>query len=79
MELGLTEMQSIDRLADHFSAISNTVEPLDIGQFPHTVRQAVEDGRNSDQKPVLTQQQVYLMLRKVKKPTYLSKGMTQEK
>ena len=55
-------------MADHFSAISNTVEPLDSGQFHPVLRLAVEEGRNSSAKPILTQQQVYQMLKKVKKP-----------
>ena len=54
VELGLTDRQSADRLADHFSAISNTVEPLDIGQFPPTIppgsggRQKLRPETNSD-------------------------------
>ena len=42
IEENLNPKQSANRLADFFSAISQTVEPLDEGQFPPAVREAVE-------------------------------------
>ena len=68
IEQGLTDQQSADRLADYFSAISKTVDPLDTDLFFPALRLALEEGRTSRHKPVLTQHQVYLKMCKVNKP-----------
>ena len=66
--MGLTDEQAANRLAAHFSAISKTVEPLDFEQFHPALRLAVEEGKYSSTKPILTQQEVFEMFKKVKKP-----------
>ena len=68
VEQGLTAQQSADCLADHFSAISKTVEPLDVDKFCPAIRLALENGKTSKHKPVLTQHQVYMKMCNVTKP-----------
>ena len=67
-EQGLTAQQSANRLADHFSAISKTVDPLAMDKFPPALRQTLEEGRTDLHKPVLDQYQVYSKMCKVTKP-----------
>ena len=69
VEQGLTPLQAANRLADHFSKISQTVEKLDISQFHPALRLSIENGRKSSNKPVLTQHQVYRKMIKVTKPS----------
>ena len=64
----LTPQQEADKLADYFSAISQKVEPMVEEQFPPALRQAVQEGRSSSNRPVITQHQVYLKLLRIKKP-----------
>ena len=45
---GLSPQQSADRLADHFSAISMTVDPLNKEQFHPALRLVLEEGLISD-------------------------------
>ena len=68
IEQGLTAQQSADRLAEHFSAISKTVEPLDMSQFCPALRLALKLGKYDKNKPVLTQHQVYMKMCRVNKP-----------
>ena len=42
VEAGLSPLQSAERLADFFSAVSQTVDPLDEGQFSPALRAAIE-------------------------------------
>ena len=67
VEEGLTPLQSANRLADFFSAISQTVEPLELGNFHPRLRLAIEEGRINTNKPVLTQHEVYRSMLKIKK------------
>ena len=69
VEQGLSSQQAADRLADHFSAISQTVDKLDLSQFHPALRSAIEEGRISTSKPVLTQHQVYRKMLRVTKPS----------
>ena len=69
VEQGLTPLQCANRLADHFSAISQSVERLDISQFHPALRLTIEKGRLSSNKPVLTQHQVYRKMIKITKPS----------
>ena len=68
IEANLTTQQSANRLADFFSAISQTVEPLDESLFPPALREALKEGRTSRNKPILTQHEVYCKFLKVTKP-----------
>lgn len=67
-ELGLTAQQSAESLANHFSNISRTVDPLNLELFHPSLRQTLEDGRTSHEKPVLAQDQVYRKMKQVTKP-----------
>ena len=68
IEAGLSPLQSAERLADFFSAISQTVDPLDESQFSPALRAAIEGGRSCSTKPVLTQHQVYCKFLQITKP-----------
>ena len=67
-ERGLTSQQSAERLANHFSNISRTVEPLNIDLFHPALRQTLEDGRTSKEKPVFAQDQIYRKMKQVTNP-----------
>jgi hypothetical protein len=68
IEANLTPQQSANKLADYFSTISQTVEPLDESQFPPALREALAEGRASNNKPILTQHEVYCKFLRVTKP-----------
>ena len=67
-EAGLTPQQAANRLADHFAAISQTVEPLDISIFQPSLQLAIQEGTTKAYKPLLTQHDVYRKLLKIRKP-----------
>ena len=67
-EAGLTAEQSAERLADHFSMISQSVEELVEDRLPPALRLALQDGRREEDKPVLTQHDVYRKIKSSKKP-----------
>ena len=68
VEAGLPPQQAADRLADHFSAISQTVAPLDLDNFSPALKEEILKGRNCLNKPTLSQHQVYMKLLRIKKP-----------
>ena len=68
VESGLSPQQCADRLADHFSAISMTVDPLDLEQFHPALRLALEEGKSYKGKPILSHHQVYTQMKHVTKP-----------
>jgi hypothetical protein len=68
VEAGLTPLQAANRLAGHFSQISQTVEPIKETEFHPALRQALEQGRASKTKPTLSQHQVYIKMRRANKP-----------
>ena len=67
VEQKYTPLQAANKLADHFSAISNTVEPLDISKFHPALKEKLEEGRTCA-KPILSQHQVYRKIMQVNKP-----------
>ena len=73
VEQNLTPLQAANRLAEHFSLISQTVDPLDETQFHPALRLALEEGR-AGLKPVLTQHYVYRKIMKVTKPNSSVEG-----
>ena len=73
IEQQLTPMQAANQLAEHFSAISQTVEPLDINQFHPALKAALEEGRVGP-KPSLSQHEVYRAIMRVPKPKSSVKG-----
>ena len=64
----LSPLEAADRLATYFAQVSQSVEPLDESKFYPALRLALEEGRNSRSKPVLTQHQVYRKMLVVTKP-----------
>jgi hypothetical protein len=66
-EQQLTPLQAANKLAEHFSAISQTVEPLDPSQFNPALQAALEEGRYGP-KPYLSQHDVYRAMTRVTKP-----------
>ena len=59
IEEGLSAQESADRLASHFSAISQSVDPIDINNFSPALRLEIQQGKCSKDKPVLSQHEVY--------------------
>ena len=74
VEEGLSPQQSADWLADYFSAISQTVEPLDVNKFHPALQLAIQQGREDTNKPIFTQHEVYRTLLKIKKPNSRVEG-----
>ena len=68
VEKGLSPEQAANRLADHFSAISQTVAPLDIENFHPALRLEIGKGRTQLNKPKLSQHDTYRKLLRIKKP-----------
>ena len=68
IEEGLTSQEAADRLACHFAAISQTVTPLDINMFHPALRQAIERGMITTNKPAFSQHDIYRKLLTIKKP-----------
>ena len=64
----MTPQQEADKLADYFSSISQQVVPMVEDQFPPSLRQAVQEGRSSPLRPLLTEHQVYTKMLRIKKP-----------
>ena len=65
---GLSAEQAACRLADHFSEISQTVEPLKVSNFQPSLQQEIEKGIKGNEKPVISQHEVYRQLIKINKP-----------
>ena len=74
VEAGLTPQQSANRLADYFTAISQTVEPLNVNNFTPALQTAIKNGKCDRNKPVLSQHDVYRKLIKIKKPNSSVEG-----
>ena len=70
----LTPGEAVNKLADHFAAISQTVQPIDISKFHPALQKAVLEGRTSKTKPILSQHDVYRKLKWVKKPNSSVEG-----
>ena len=66
-EQQLTSTQAANKLAEHFSAISQTVEPLDQNMFHPALKTALEEGK-AGPKPKLSQHYVYRGVMRVTKP-----------
>ena len=73
-ENNLTPSQSAEKLADYFSFISQEFEPICLEKFPPRIKELLEAGKLDTRKPVLQEWQVYLKLKKAKKPNSLVPG-----
>ena len=68
VEQQLTPQQSAEKLADHFSQISETVEPLEVEKFHPAPRETIKEGIISDRKPMVNHHHVNRKFLKLKKP-----------
>ena len=68
VEQGLSPEEAANKLADHFSAISQTVPPLDVEKFHPALRLEISKGRSQPNKPILSQHDIYRKLLRIKKP-----------
>ena len=68
VEQQLTAQQSAEKLANHFSKISQTVDPLEVEKLFPALREAIEDGRTTTSKHSVGHNQVYRKIVKLKKP-----------
>ena len=73
-ERGLNPEEAANKLADHFAAINQTVQPLDLSKFHPALKEAVNDGKTSRTKPMLSQHEVYRKLKSIKKPNSSVQG-----
>ena len=71
---GLGPQEAAEKLAGHFSAISQTVAPLDISKFHPSLRQKILQGEMCTKKPILSQHDVYRRLLRIKKPNSSVQG-----
>ena len=67
MEQNITPKEAANKLGDYFSAISQTVEPLDRNEFSPALKLTLKQAKTGP-KPVLSQHEVYRKIRKVSKP-----------
>ena len=61
-------LEVANKLAQHFSAISQSVDPLDMTKFHPALKQTLEEGA-AGPKPVLSQHEVYRNILRVRKPS----------
>ena len=67
VEQNLSHMEVANKLAQHFSVISQSVDPLDIGKFHPALKTTLQEGI-SGPKPTISQHEVYRNIIKVRKP-----------
>ena len=72
-EQNLTPKQSAKKLAEYFSSISQSVEPLNVDHFHPALRATLDEGR-SGPKPTLSQHDVYRKILTVSKPNSMVAG-----
>ena len=68
VEQQLTSRQGTERLADHFSQISQTVDPLEVDKLFPALRRAIEDGKSTTMKPFVEHHHVYRKISRLRKP-----------
>ena len=64
----LSDKECANKLADHFSQISQTFEPLHIEKLPNNVKAKIKEGISARDKPYLEEYEVYNKLKSIKKP-----------
>ena len=68
LEDNLTEVESIERIASHFSQISQEFPPLDYNLLPDQVKAKLSCPCSPDDMPTISDYDVYEQIRKSKKP-----------
>ena len=66
IEKGYSESQSVESMAQHFSLISQEYSPLQMTNLPSFLQSYLMN--NESPPPVITEKEVYMRLRKAKKP-----------
>ena len=66
-EQNLTNQEAANKLAHHFSSISQTVEPLDQDRFHPALKQTLKEAATGPH-PILSQHEVYRNILRVQKP-----------
>ena len=67
-EANLTLAESAEKISEHFAAISQLYEPLDISALPHYVKEIMEDKVYPFELPTITEAEVWDKLEHAKKP-----------
>ena len=65
---GLTPLQCAEDYADYFATISQSIPALDESKFFPALKMAIKEGRETSNKPVLQEYEVYGILQQLKKP-----------
>ena len=68
MENNITPEQCTERIAQHFSNISQEYPPLDINTLPQDVKDKLMTQHNPDEVPLITPVEVYEKIKRSKKP-----------
>ena len=70
----MSDQECADFLADHFSKISQNLEPIDVNDFHPELKNSILKGINCDSKVFLNEYEVYEKLSKMKKPNSVVPG-----
>ena len=62
LQLNLTAQQSADRIADHFSSVSQEFSPLDIDSLPSRVKELLARDIDNSQLPQIEESKVWQLM-----------------
>ena len=74
VDKGLSDQQSANLLADHFSKISQEFDPINPAIFPPSIKEELVNGRMEQAGPVLDEVEVFNKITKAKKPKSSVRG-----
>ena len=74
VQQNLTEEQSVERIADYFSNISQEFEPLMLDKLPPNIRNSILEAKDDTRIPKLEPYEVYYKILRAKKPNSVIKG-----
>ena len=69
-----TDQQSSEAMADYFSSISQEFAPIDVDEFPPTIKESLENGKKDTNIPTLFEHEVHAKIIKAKKPHSMVPG-----
>ena len=72
--LGLTEEESAERIADYFSMISQEYEPLNFDKLQPNIQKSIIDAKDDPNIPVIEPYEVHRKISKAKKPNSVIHG-----
>ena len=67
-DANLSLAESAERISEHFAAISQLYQPLDITRLPTYVREIMENEPLNTEEPILSEMEVFKKIEKAKKP-----------